>query len=123
MEEHKFPFDVDVDLRREVKLEVELEKVKLKLSEIKTRLLPLVLWFFILLGFGILVCLSFFSRPSAIVSLVFAVSFSLLGNFRRAHEIISIWREMVSARKQVRSWDDVAGDYRKAVGQEDHSAK
>lgn len=122
MEEHEFPFDVDVDLRREVKLEVELETVKLKLSEIKTRLLPLVLRFFILFGFGIVFSLKFFSSD-LIVSLVVAVLVSLFLNFRRAHEIISIWREMVNARKQVRSWDDVAGDYRRAVGQEDHSAK
>jgi len=124
MEEHKFPFDLDTDLRRHVKLEVERETVKLKASEIRRRLFPLTLWFLMLFIFGIVGTTGFFSRPSrGLISLLFAASVSLLFNFRRMQEVISLWHEMVNAKRQSRSWDHVAEDYRKTINKQDDPGK
>ena len=115
MEEHKFPFDLDPDLRRQVKLDVERETAKLKVGEIRKRLFPLTLWFLMLFILGIVGTTDFSPFSRGLICFLWAASVSLLINFRRAQKVISIWREMVNAKKQSRSWDDVAEDYRKAI--------
>ena len=123
MEEHKFPFDLDTDLRRQLKVEVARETAKLKATEIRKRLFRLTLWFLMLFILGIVYTIEStgFSRGRGLVCLLFAASLSLLVNFRKAQEVISLWREMVNAQKESRSWDDVAEDYRKAINKQDES--
>ena len=117
MGEHKFPFDLDADLRREVKLEVEQENVRRKLSEIRTRLFSLARWFAISLLFGIAGYILFlkFSRPAGLVVLALVVLVSFFGNFPTAQKLFLAWRAVVNANKELKSWDVVADDYRRAI--------
>lgn len=124
MDEHKFPFDLDADLRREVKLEVEREIVERELGEIKKRMFPLVRWLLIILllhglaaaFFGISRAAVSFATSSVLVLLV-----ALFVNSKRGQGIFWVWREMVNSRKQVRSWDDVAGDYKRLIKRVDQA--
>jgi len=124
MDEHKFPFDLDADLRREVKLEVERAIVERELGEIKKRMLPLIRWLLIILFLhGLAAALFGISRAaiSFATSSVLVLSVSLFVNSKRGQGIFWVWREMVNSRKQVRSWDNVAGDYQRLIKREDQA--
>ena len=113
MEEHRFLFDVNADLRREVKLEVEKEILKRDLGEIKRRTNTLLRWFLIVLALNLLayvlgVSHSIWSFAITSALLLFTVLFI---NSRRSKGIFWSWRELVSTKKQLRSWNEVAGDY------------
>jgi hypothetical protein len=124
MDEHKFPFDLDADLRREVKLEVERAIVERELGEIKKRMFPLIRWLLIILFLhGLAAALFGISRAaiSFATSSVLVLSVSLFVNSKRGQGIFWVWREMVNSRKQVRSWDNVAGDYQRLIKREDQA--
>jgi|GEM_PF-3775391 len=113
MEEHKFPFDVDADVRREVKLDVEREIIKRDLNEIKRRSVTLLRWFLIVLALNVLASAlsGFRSIWSFALTSAFLLFTVLFVNSRRTRGIFWSWRELVSVKKQLRSWDKVAGDY------------
>jgi hypothetical protein len=124
MDEHKFPFDLDADLRREVKLEVERAILERELGEIKKRMFPLIRWLLIILFLhGLAAALFGISRAaiSFATSSVLVLSVSLFVNSKRGQGIFWVWREMVNSRKQVRSWDNVAGDYQRLIKREDQA--
>jgi hypothetical protein len=124
MDEHKFPFDLDADLRREVKLEVERAIVERELGEIKKRMFPPIRWLLIILFLHGLAA-AFFGISRAAISFatssVLVLSVSLFVNSKRGQGIFWVWREMVNSRKQVRSWDNVAGDYQRLIKREDQA--
>jgi len=124
MDEHKFPFDLDADLRREVKLEVERAIVERELGEIKKRMFPLIRWLLIILFLHGLAA-AFFGISRAAISFakspVLVLSVSLFVNSKRGQGIFWVWREMVNSRQQVRSWDNVAGDYKRLIKREDQA--
>jgi hypothetical protein len=124
MDEHKFPFDLDADLRKEVKLEVERAIVERELGEIKRRMFPLVRWLLIiLLLHGLAAAFFGISRAamSFVTSSVLVLLVSLFVNSKRGQGIFWVWREIVKSRRQVRSWDSVAGDYKGLIKREDEA--
>jgi hypothetical protein len=124
MDEHKFPLDLDADLRKEVKLEVERATVGRELSEIKKRIYPMVRWLLVVLflhGLGAAIFGTFRAAVSFAASSTFVLLVALFVNSKRSQGIYWVWREMVNSRKQARSWDNVAGGYKKLIKREDQA--
>jgi hypothetical protein len=87
-------------------------------------MLPLIRWLLIILFLhGLAAALFGISRAaiSFATSSVLVLSVSLFVNSKRGQGIFWVWREMVNSRKQVRSWDNVAGDYKRLIKREDQA--
>ena len=125
MEEHKFPFDVNADLRREVKLDVEREVVEREVDEIKKRILRIIGWFFFAVGLNsVVVVAGGFSHSdwTLAINLVLFPLLALFVKYRRSRGIYWLWRDLVNARKQLRSWNELADHYNRVIRSDEQTS-
>ena len=123
MEEHEFPLDSDADLRKHVKLEIEHETAQLKMNKMRERFLSLgrrsLLSFVLAIGFYKLMN----PKLSIVGVAIYTIGFCLFFNFKTIYNIISSWRDMMSARNDLNSWNAVKADYNKEIAREGNVAQ
>jgi hypothetical protein len=96
-------------------MEIERENAELKLSEMRARFIKIARR--TLISFLIAVTINVIQSPKATLGriLIFTTGFSIIVNFHLGLEVISNWRDLMKARRELRSWNDVMTDYNNKI--------
>ena len=125
MPEHEFPLDADPVLRKYVKMEIERETAEIKVSEMKARFIRIA-WS-TLLSYVATTALwaigQAYAAPTSAVSLrsalISGTIFSIILAFIPGRDIVSNWRDVMRAKRELRSWNDVIAEYQNKIKEED----
>ena len=119
MTEHEFPLDADPALRKHVKMEIERETAEIKLSEMRVRFIGIAWRTLISFLIAFAACAVQSPNITAVQVFVYTISFSIVASFTLIVEVISNWRDMARAKRELRSWNEVVAEYNNKIKEED----
>jgi hypothetical protein len=109
------------DVRKQVTLEIERHSAQHKLSEMKARFKRIAWRTALIFAVTLIINWAYNSTNSTIVaSLIYATILSLSINFAVIIDVLSNWRDMVTAKRDLRSWNQLISDYNKKITEEDY---